>query len=45
MIRCITIGTTTVQGEHVSEGVVSVYGRIYRGHAVPSHTHPTPEAA
>ena len=36
MIRCITIGSSTVQGEHVSEGVVRVYGNIYRGRAVPS---------
>ena len=36
MIRCILIGNSTVQGEYVSEGVVSVYGKIYRGRMVPS---------
>lgn len=31
MIRCIQIGTTTVQGTYIGPGVVRVDGKIYRG--------------
>ena len=31
MIRCIQIGTTTVQGEYIRPGVVRVFGKLFRG--------------
>lgn len=44
MIRCITIGTITIQGHYVSEGVVRVGGKTYRGRMVPTLRTPRPQA-